>query len=37
MPFNRATRIWVYKNARNEGGVVGFGSTNDLREPGFPC
>jgi glutamate synthase domain-containing protein 2 len=34
MPFNRATRTWVYKNAKNEVGVVGFGSTNDLREPG---
>jgi len=34
MPFNRATRTWVYKNAKNEGGIVGFGSTNDLREPG---
>ena len=34
MPFNRATRTWVYKNAKNEVGIVGFGSTNDLREPG---
>lgn len=34
MPFNRATRTWVYKNAKNEGGIIGFGSTNDLREPG---
>jgi len=34
MPFNRATRTWVYKSAKNEGGIVGFGSTNDLREPG---
>ncbi|SET22613.1 hypothetical protein SAMN05216412_10471 [Nitrosospira multiformis] len=34
MPFNRATRSWVYRNAKNEGGIVGFGSTNDLREPG---
>lgn len=34
MPFNRATRSWVYRNAKNEGGMVGFGSTNDLREPG---
>ena len=34
MPFNRATRTWVYQNAKNEGGIVGFGSTNDLREPG---
>ena len=34
MPFNRATRAWVYKGAKNEGGIIGFGSTNDLREPG---
>jgi len=34
MPFNRATRAWVYRGAKNEGGVIGFGSTNDLREPG---
>src|SRR5918912_1726893 len=34
MPFNRATRAWVYRNAKNEGGYIGFGSTNDLREPG---
>lgn len=34
MPFNRAARTWVYKNAKDEGGIVGFGSTNDLREPG---
>ena len=34
MPFNRATRAWVYKNAKNTGSTVGFGSTYDLREPG---
>src|SRR5436190_1345225 len=34
MPFNRATRSWVYREAKNEGGIIGFGSTNDLREPG---
>ncbi len=34
MPFNRATRGWVYKEAKDEGGIIGFGSTNDLREPG---
>ena len=34
LPFNRATRSWVYKEAKNEGGIIGFGSTNDLREPG---
>lgn len=34
MPFNRATRSWVYKNAKNKGGIVGFGSTYNSREPG---
>ena len=34
MPFNRATRAWVYREAKNEGGIIGFGSTNDLRESG---
>ena len=34
MPFNRATRGWVYRLAKNEGGLIGFGSTYDLRQPG---
>lgn len=34
MPFNRATRNWIYRHGKNKGGLVGFGSTNDLREPG---
>ncbi len=34
LPFNRATRSWVYRTAKNIGGTIGFGSTNDLREPG---
>ncbi len=34
MPFNRATRAWVYRESKDEGGIVGFGSTYDLREPG---
>jgi glutamate synthase domain-containing protein 2 len=34
MPFDRATRAWVYRTAKGEGGIVGFGSTKDLREPG---
>lgn len=34
MPFNRATRVWVYKSAKNKSSTVGFGSTYDLREPG---
>jgi glutamate synthase domain-containing protein 2 len=34
LPFNRATRSWVYRLAKNEGGVIGFGSTYDLRLPG---
>src|SRR5436190_21984078 len=34
MPFNRATRAWVYRLAKNEGGTIGFGSTYDLHTPG---
>ena len=34
MPFNRATRGCVYRLAKNEGGVIGFGSTYDLHRPG---
>ena len=36
LPFNRATRSWVYRTAKGLGGTIGFGSTNDLREPGTP-
>jgi hypothetical protein len=34
MPFNRATRSWVYRAAKDIGGTIGFGSTHDLRQPG---
>jgi len=34
MPFNRATRGYVYRAAKNIKPIIGFGSTNDLREPG---
>src|SRR5688500_9274042 len=34
MPFNRATRGWVYRLAKNEGGTIGFGATYDLHHPG---
>ncbi len=34
LPFNRATRNWVYRTSKNIGGTIAFGSTNDLREPG---
>jgi glutamate synthase domain-containing protein 2 len=34
MPFNRATRAFIYRLAKDEGSIIGFGSTNDLREPG---
>lgn len=34
MPFNRSTRGWVYRLAKNEGGVIGFGSTYDLHKSG---
>jgi len=36
MPFNRATRAWVYRVAKKEdgGGLIGFGSTYDIKAPG---
>ena len=34
MPFNRSTRGWVYRLAKNEGGMLGFGSTYDIHAPG---
>ena len=34
LPFNRATRAWVYRLAKAEGGLIGFGSTNNTNEPG---
>jgi len=34
MPFNRATRAWVYRLAKNEGGILGFGSTYNIHDPG---
>src|SRR5499426_1951859 len=34
LPFNRATRGWVYRLAKAEGGVIGFGSTNNTNDPG---
>jgi len=33
-PFNRATRGWVYRIAKDEGGVIGFGTTYDKQSPG---
>lgn len=34
LPFNRATRNWIYRISKGLGGVIGFGSTNDIKEPG---
>ena len=34
MPFNRATRAWVYRLAKNEGGIIGFGSTYNIHDAG---
>jgi len=34
LPFNRATRVWVYRAAKNIDTTVGFGSTRDLRPVG---
>ena len=33
-PFDRATRGWVYRLAKGEGGILGFGSTYNLHESG---
>ncbi len=34
LPFNRSTRAWIYRTSKGLGGMLGFGSTNDLRQPG---
>ncbi len=34
LPFNRATRGWIYRTAKGLGGIVGFGSTHDMGEAG---
>ena len=34
LPFNRSSRAWIYRTAKGLGGMLGFGSTNDLRQPG---
>ena len=34
MQFDRATRAWISRTAHGEHGIVGFGSTYDVREPG---
>src|SRR5437016_7934033 len=36
MPFNRATRAWVYRVAKKEdgSGLIGFGSTYDMKAAG---
>ena len=34
LPFNRATRSWVYRTAKGLGGMIGFGSTEDSHAPG---
>jgi len=34
LPFNRATRAWIYRTAKGLGGMLGFGSTNDLKQAG---
>ena len=34
MPFDRATRSWVYRLAKDEPGIIGFGSTYDMHKPG---
>jgi len=34
LPFNRATRSWVYRAAKGNDTTIGFGSTRDLRPVG---
>jgi len=34
MPFNRSTRNYVYRSAKGIKPLIGFGSNNDLRQPG---
>ena len=34
LPFDRATRSWVYRMAKNEGGIIGFGSTYPIHQAG---
>lgn len=34
LPFNRSTRNWIKQIAQGQGGIIGLGSTNDIREPG---
>lgn len=34
LPFNRSTRNWVYRTAKDIGGNIGFGSTANIRETG---
>src|SRR2546422_3710445 len=36
MPFNRATRGWVYRLAENEGGIIRFGSPYHPHHPRAP-
>src|SRR5258708_5300114 len=33
LPFTRATRGWVYRLAKADGGVIGFGSTSTTNQP----
>lgn len=36
MPFNRAERRWVYSTAKGQNSNFGFGTTEQLYEPGYP-
>ena len=35
-PFSRDQRRWVYASAKNENSYFGFGTDNDLDQPGYP-
>ncbi len=35
-PFNRAERRWIYASAKRQNNYFGFGTTEQLYEPGYP-
>ena len=35
-PFNRAERRWIYASAKKQNNYFGFGTTEQLYEPGYP-
>ena len=35
-PFNRSERRWIYASSKNQNNFFGFGTTEQLYEPGYP-